>query len=412
MLTHDAQRGSDETVAIGRVPTVLESSPRINAWYERLNDSQLLKVFYAMAMSIPMASYNLRKEMVKGNLSAGIGSGLVSLGCNMLVSYEFCLKSPFLAAAILSEIRKRPKLALTVVAGLMASGALTAQLVHEQPVEWAVPISLAFLNYAATRLSGLVDNNRSWKGNLAMGAVGVLSFFPLVDIWMGDTASLFSMPSIPRMVSDHLAVGSYVGGSFAAIFGAVGSIITTLFYCQAISSIPDKIKTLYESWSNLLEQNIGFGPASSKILGGFLAMITAGVLGYVGYYSMAGFGVAVSAALQCAPAGELCWLSNLLDISSAWIDVLATFQQVVSGLVNTSALIPAFSKFVEKCTVYSGNTADNLSGVVIDGAGERWVVNGGGAATVFAPGALVRSDSCDSLIGNSPTEVGAQEWVY
>ncbi len=413
MLAHDDESESgDEIIAIDRIQTILDSSPRTKAWYEWSNGKHIVKLIGGVVAAAPMAMYNLIKEIEKGNLSAGIGSAIVSFGCNMAIFYSFeLIKSPFFAFAILSESCKRPTLAVVVVAGLTASGALTAQLVHGQPVKWAVPISLAFVNYAATRLVGLVDNNRSWRGNLAMGGVGLVLFSPLVSIWMGDTASLFSMPSIPKMVSDHLTVGSYVGGSFAAAFGAIGSIITVLFYCQAISSIPGRIEALYEGLSNFFEQYMGFGPTSSKMLSGFLTVITIGALSYGGYYSMAGFGVAVSAALQCTPAGELCWLSNLLDISSAWIDFLAIFEQAASGLVNASALISAttnagpliikaLTKVLEACTVGHGNAADNPSNVVVEGAnsGESYAINGD--ALAFGPrsyGTVSPSGNYDSL---------------
>lgn len=339
----------------------LANSPRINYFYERVNNSKLAKFSWALCVSYGMAAYNFRKEVEKGNLSAGISSASVSLICNILVSYEFCLKSPFLAAAVLSEIHKNPKLSLVVVSALISSGALTAQLIHEQPVAWQVAIGTsAFLNYAATRLAGLIDNDRSLASNAFIGSVGLATFFPLVYIWLTDTASLFSSPSIPKMITTPLAKGAYVAGSTVAIFGAIGSFITTLFYCQAISSVPKKVKLLYEAWCDLLEKDLGLGANSSKLLGGFLALITAASLSYVGYYSMAGFYLAILTALECTSvSGELCWLTQALDLSSIWIDVLATFQQVITGMVNASALIPAFTKFLKLATIQSGSSTNN-----------------------------------------------------
>ncbi len=349
------------------ISDLLQRSPRVFRLYNTMNKSKLAKLLWALSVSSGMALYNYRKEVEKGNPTTGITSASVSLACNILVSYEFCLKSPFLAAAALSELHKNPKLSLVVLLALISSGALTAQLIHEQPIIWEALIgSSAFLNYAATRLTGLIDNNRSWKGNALMGSVGLVAFSPLVCIWLGDTASLFSSLSIPKMITSpsSLSVGTYAAGGAVVLFGAIGSFITTLFYCQAISSVPKKLNLLYQAWCNLLEHNLGFGAKSSQLLGGSLALITAASLSYVGYYSMAGFYLAVLTALECTPVeGELCWFTKAVDLSSLWMDVLCIFQQVITGMVNASALIPAFTKFIECATVKteSASTALNVA---------------------------------------------------
>ena len=334
---------------------LLNNSPRIHRLYEKMNDSKAAKFIYALAVSSGMAMYNYRKEAVQGAYAKGASSAAVSLACNILVSYEFCLKSPFLAAAVLSEIHKKPKLSLVVLSALIASGSLTAQLIHSQPATWAAAIgSSAFLNYAATRLSGLIDNDRSAVGNLAIGGIGLAAFSPLVCIWLGDTASLVSAPSIPKMIAGGLNTAAYASGTAAAALGALGSFITTLFYCQAIKGVPGKIKALYDAWQELLETKLSMGSKSSAVAAGFLALITAGAMGYAGYYSMTGFYVAILNALQCSSTpGELCWLTNAVGLSSAAMDFIATVEQILSGMVNTSAIIPPFAKMLKAVSTYS-----------------------------------------------------------
>ncbi len=170
----------------------LANHPGINHYFEKLNSSKTAKLAWALSVSSGMALYNYRKEIMEGSLSDAVLSSLVSLSCNIFVSYEFCLKSPFLAAAILSKLHKNPKSAIVVLAALISSSALTAQLVHQQPITWATTIGTsAFLNYAATRLTGLIDNDRSFTSNAGLGLLGLATFSPLVCVWLGDAASLF-----------------------------------------------------------------------------------------------------------------------------------------------------------------------------------------------------------------------------
>lgn len=377
--TIEAMRSSDE---------LLHSAPSINRLYEKMNNSSIAKFIWASSVAVGMALYNYRKETVSGNSTSGISSAAISLGCNICVSYEFCLKSPFLAIAALSRLHKKPsKSLLNVILALIASGALTAQLVHQQPLIWSMLIgSSAFLNYSATRLWGLIDNDRSWKGNLVLGSTGIAVFFPLVCVWMGDTASLFSAPSLPKMVSHNLDRGLYVAGSASALFGIVGSFITVIFYCQAAKSVPAKLKILYHAWRDLLHHNLGMSNNFSGVLGGIFAFMTAACLGYVGYYSMTGFYFAVLSALACSPVvGEMCWFTSALNLSLSWADILATLQQVLVGLVNTGALIPIFVKFLDKLTFFS-NTTVNRSLPPNDQEGETArLINSVASQTFLSP---------------------------
>lgn len=169
---------------------------------------------------------------------------------------------------------------------------------------------------------------------------------------MSDTARFFSAPSIPKMISDRLGASEYASGVAVAAFGAMGSFIEVLFFCQAIKGIPAKTRALYNAWRDLVEKNLGLGPKASAITGGILALMTASCLGYVGYYAVVGYYVAVSSALSCSPrGGELCWLSNALNLSVAAMDFIATVQQIGIGMINTSAIIPVFTKLLEAATV-------------------------------------------------------------
>jgi len=338
-----------------RTTQLLIRCHRINAAYEKINNNSIAKVGWGLFIAYGMALYNYLKESGQGNQATAVASAIVSLICNMLISYAYCLKAPFVAAAILVDMRKNIIQSLSVFAALAASGALTAQLINGQPLLWQILIGIsAFANYLLTRTSGIVDNNNSAKNNALTVMVGIGVLCPLGYIWVSDIQDLFGAPTILDMASNHLSIKSYMAGSATAIFGIVGALLTMLFYCQAIKSIPQKMRALYHSWCHFIGNNLGFDPNSMKVkvISGLLTTITAGLLGYTGYYSMEGFNVAVLTALQCMPnSGELCWLTNALGLSSALIDFLAKTQQCITGLVNTSALVPAFKKFLQSLTV-------------------------------------------------------------
>lgn len=263
------------------------------------------------------------------------------------------------------------------MAALSSAGSSTAQLVQGQPAFWSALIgSTTFVNIASTNLAGLIDNDRSLLKNLAVGGLGLVVFSPLACIWMGDTARLFSVQSIPKMISGNLDASGYAAGSAEAAFGAMGSFIEVLFFCHAIKGIPAKVMALYDAWRDLLKENLSLGAKSSAVLGGFLALITAAAIGYVGYYSMSGYYIAILNALKCSSAaGELCWLSNALDLSSIAIDFIAKVQQACVGMVNASAIVPVFTKLLQAATIANSalQRSESLDSPVsiVDGAASQ-----------------------------------------
>ncbi len=151
------------------------------------------------------------------------------------------------------------------------------------------------------------------------------------------------------MLTNSFRETTYIEGGATAALGSIGSFITVLFYCQAIKSLPKKINLLYKACFNLIKDKTNLGINSSKAFAGFLALIATASLGYLGYYSMTGFYIAVLTAFQCTPnPGELCWLTNSLELSSLWVEALARFQQAATGMINTSALVPAITKLLNK----------------------------------------------------------------
>ena len=102
------EEGNDEgaVVPLTSSDALLAASPKIKYLYEKMDGSKIAKTGYSGLISLGMALYSYRKEKAEGDISTAISSAVVSLACNILVSYEFCLKSPFLAASVLSEIRK------------------------------------------------------------------------------------------------------------------------------------------------------------------------------------------------------------------------------------------------------------------------------------------------------------------
>ncbi len=323
--------------------------PKIKSTYEFMNNNAFVKLLYVLATAGGMAAYNYKKDKDAGEPLEGLTSGFISLVCNMAIGYEYCLKSPFQATVILAEGREKPGNLFLIFLGIVASITLTAQLVHKQPPEWAIPIALsAFLNYFGTRISGLYAHQQTINEAAMTIAVTGIVLFPLVMIWLQDTAALFDSKddSISNIIKDYINgelidKKSYAIATGLFILGALGSAITLLFYGNAIKSIPGKISELY----NTLRM-------CTKFLDGLLSFILVSGVGSLGYYSMDGFGVSIRNGLESG--GEIDYLSSEFD------SMIEFIIQFIVGLINTSAMIPAVTKVVEQYC--STRTIDDDSG--------------------------------------------------